>query len=174
MNETEYQKWLEAAQSGQLSIGELQRLADQHGWPLEQTEELRREIVLHRVLSELPPIPVSSNFTYRVLAAVERETLTHRPAWREWLARCWPRWVAPAAAAAAVAIYLGVAQNHSANQRAQLAASVHAVAALVTAPANTTETLDLEVWDNFDVILRMGSVAPDNELLRIVNQTAKP
>lgn len=174
MNEAEFQQWLEAAHRGRLSLSELQRLARQRGWPPEPVEELRREILLHRLLTSLPSVPVSSNFTHRVLAAVERETATRRPAWRDWLARSWPRLVAPATAAAAILIYLGLAHHHNLNQRAQLAASVHAVAALVSAPANAAEGLDLEIWDNFDVILRMGSVAPDNDLLRIINQSAKP
>lgn len=170
MNDAEFQAWQEAARRGQLSFEELDRLARQHGWPAEQAELLRVEIALTSALIELPSVPVSSNFTHRVLEALDRETIPQEPAWRLWLLRHWSRLAVPVAAAAAVAIYLGVAQHQTAAQRAQLAASVHAVATLATAPAGAAEALDLEVWENFDVILRMGSVRADEELLRMFNK----
>lgn len=169
MNDADFPLWLEAARRGELTAAQLEALARQHGWPPEQCAELLLEMRLSRALSELPSVPVSRHFTHRVMEALEAEQAPHSVTWREWLARYWPRLAVPAAAAAAVAIYLGAAQHQNAAQRAQVAASVQAVAALVSAPAGAPESLDLEVWDNFDVILRMGAVASDNELLRLLH-----
>lgn len=170
MNDADFQQWQEAARRGQLTAEQIEVLARQLKWTPEQCNELLWETRLSQALGKLPPLPVSSNFTHRVLTAIENESESRGFSWREWLARHWPRLAVPAATAAAVAIYLGSAQHQNTAQRAQVAASVQAVATLVSAPASAPESLDLDVWDNFDVILRMGAVAADNELLRLLNQ----
>lgn len=171
MNDVELQQWLEAARSGRLKLDELQSLARQRQWPEEVLETLRLEVALSQALAEMPPVPVSSNFTHRVMEAVERQPVATKAPWCLWLRRCWPRLAVPAAAAAAVAIYLSVNQHQASVQRAQWAASVHAVATLAAAPATAAEGLDLDVWENFDVILRMGSLSPDTDLLKIVEKS---
>ncbi|WCJ60352.1 hypothetical protein NXS98_04265 [Fontisphaera persica] len=168
MNDTDQNRWQEAARRGQLTPEQLAALARQHGWTAAQHEELRQELYLSRVLSEMPPVPVSTNFTHRVLEALDGEPVRRQVTWREWLARHWPRLAVPAAAAAAVALYVGLHQHQDAARRAELAASVQTVATLATAPATAPEGLDMEVWENFDVILRMGAVAADNDLLRML------
>jgi hypothetical protein len=168
MNDAEQQQWQEAARRGQLTTEQLEALARQHGWSAEQCEELRQELLLSRMLTAMPSVPVSTNFTHRVLEALDREVVRRQVTWREWLARHWPRLAVPAAAAAAMALYVGLHQQQNAARRAELAASVQAVATLATAPATAPEALDMEVWENFDVILRMGAVAADNDLLRML------
>ncbi|MCX8155760.1 MAG: hypothetical protein N3J91_04810 [Verrucomicrobiae bacterium] len=170
MNDAEFERWQEAARRGQLTGDEIAALARQHGWTPEQCAELLLEVQLSRALAELPAPMVSSNFTHRVLEAVEAKPASSHFMWREWLARYWPRLAVPATATA-LAIYLGMAHHQNTVRRAQVAASVHAVATLVSAPASAAERLDLDVWDNFDVILRMGTVAADTELLRLLDQS---
>ncbi|HZT21938.1 MAG TPA: hypothetical protein VFB55_03425 [Verrucomicrobiae bacterium] len=117
---------------------------------------------LRRLLARLPDVPVPSNFTARVMQAVEREEARSRWGGLEtaWVWRVFlPR--AALATVAAVLIVGGVQHYRTDVWRAQLARRVASVAAAQPMPS-------LEALKNFDAIRRMSQpVRPDDELLAL-------
>jgi anti-sigma factor RsiW len=119
------------------------------------------ESALNAALARLPDAPVPSNFTARVLQAVEREEARPRAwSWR-WN---WHMLVPRVAFAAAVITFTGLAFQHHEiyRQRAALARNV----AFVTGgqPAPSPEALE-----NFDAIRRMSQPQhADDELLALM------
>ncbi|HEV2454281.1 MAG TPA: hypothetical protein VGY98_08470 [Verrucomicrobiae bacterium] len=126
--------------------------------PLQNEQRQVREL-----LSRLPNAPVASNFTARVLQAIDAAEKTRRPRWHltawNWRA-LFPRAVVTAAAAGIAAI--GLYQHELSVQRQNLARSVVAVA---SQPMPSVDALK-----NFDAIQRMGQTArPDDELLALAS-----
>ncbi len=126
--------------------------------PLHNSQRQLREL-----LSRLPDAPLASNFTARVLQAIEAEEM-RRSRWGI-LALDWrvffPRVTVSAAAAgiAVVALY----QHELGIQRQNLAQSVVVVA--------SQPMPGLEALKNFDAIQRMGQAArPDDELLALASE----
>jgi len=120
--------------------------------------ELELEARLTAALARIPDAPVPSNFTARVLAAVELDeaAAARSPGWALNWRLLWPR----VAAVAAILILAGVSvqwhEFHS--QRATLARSVALVAAQ---PLPSVDALE-----NLDAIQRMSRPAhADGELL---------
>jgi len=135
-------------------LGELQTQ------PKAQTE-LELESRLSEVLARVPDAPVPSNFTARVLQAIEREE-AHATQKRSWM-WYWRVLVPRVAVAAAVVGFAGLAyQRHEINQRVQLA---HSLALFAGAQPVPNE----EELKNFDAIQRMSQATPhaDNELLAL-------
>jgi negative regulator of sigma E activity len=121
--------------------------------------ELELEARLTEALHKIPDAPVPSNFTARVLDAVERDevrALTDRVWALNWR-RLWPR----VAVAAAVLFFAGVGiQRHEASaRRIALVKNVARVAAAQPVPS-------ADALENLDVIQRMSQPAKaDTELL---------
>ncbi len=121
----------------------------------------KMESALNATLTRLPDAPVPSNFTARVLQAVEREEARpHGWSWR-WN---WHTLVPRVAFAAVVISFTGLALHHHEiySQRAALARSV----AFVTRgqPVPSPEALE-----NFDAIRRMSQPQhADDELLALM------
>jgi anti-sigma factor RsiW len=120
---------------------------------------------LSRALHRLANAPVSSNFTARVLQAVERDTsAAHRPvppAWRGW----WRAlgWV-PKLATACVVLGLSVLSLHQyqAANRERMAQSVAVLTEAGPLPSP-------EVLQDFDTISRLAQTPPaDEELLALL------
>jgi hypothetical protein len=116
---------------------------------------------LRELLTRLPDAPVASNFTARVMQAVELEELRQLRKWGfNW------NWHAllPRIAVASVVIVFGSVtfQHHERNiHRSALAKNVALVA---EAPMP-----DVEALKNFDIIRRMSQPArPDNEILALM------
>jgi negative regulator of sigma E activity len=114
---------------------------------------------LNAALARLPDAPVPSNFTARVLQAVELETA--RPSGWSWN---WHVLVPRLATAAAVVVFTGLAVHHHAinSQRIALVKSV----ALATGgqPVPSPDALE-----NFDAIRRMSQPQhADDELLALM------
>jgi hypothetical protein len=115
---------------------------------------------LRELLSRLPDAPVSSNFTNRVLQAIELEDSRTQ--------KSVPRWnwhsLLPRVAFPAVAImFAGLSLHHYevANQRTDLAQSVARVAG--------PQSPDVEALKNFDVIQRMSQPQrADDQLLALM------
>ncbi len=127
----------------------------------ETRAELEREARLNAALEQLPTAQVPSNFTARVLQAIDMEEA--RPATRGWR---WalPRWVPRLAVTAAVMAVSAVSWRHYevVQQRTALARSVAAVTANAPLPG-------VEAWKNFDAIKRMGQAQrADDELLALM------
>jgi hypothetical protein len=113
---------------------------------------------LRELLSRLPDAPVSSNFTARVMQAVEREeSMAARTRGWHWN---WHTLLPRAAAAAVMVAAAGFTfyQHEISNQRAALAQSV---ALMAQAPS-------VDALQNFDAIQRMSQPAhADEELLAL-------
>jgi hypothetical protein len=125
-----------------------------------KTDPIQNE--LRELLSRLPDTPVASNFTARVMQAVEVEESRRTRKWNFIFSR---HAFLPRAAAAAVAVvFAGVAFHHYEiySQRATLAQSVALVAESQPLPS-------MEALKNFDVIQRMGQPQhADEELLALM------
>ena len=116
---------------------------------------------LRKLLSQLPDAPVPSNFTARVLQAVELEE--SRPA-RKWNFNWWNWRVLPRIAATAAAVlFAGLAFHHHEvyTQRSALARNVAFVTAAQPLPS-------VDALKNFDAIQRMSQPRADEELLALL------
>ena len=117
---------------------------------------------MRRLLSRMPDAPLASNFTARVMQAVEREEM-RRARWRflEWDWRLFfPRVAAPATIVCLAAVMFH--QHEMSVERRQLADTVVLVAA--------QPMPSLDALKNFDAIQRMGQTArPDSDLLALAS-----
>lgn len=135
------------------------KLSDAERTGLRSQPELAIEARLTDALARMPDVAVASNFTARVLAAVEREeTQAARPRGWRWN---WRSLLPRLAAATAALVFAGVSlQWHAAHsQRIMLAKNVATVAAQ---PVPSVEALD-----NFDAIRHMSQRA-DDQLLALM------
>jgi hypothetical protein len=116
---------------------------------------------LSKLLSRLPDAPVASNFTARVMQAVELEESRAARKWNfNWN---WPRLLPRIAVTAAAVLFAGGTFHHYevAGQRAKLAKNVALVA--------ETQMPSVEALQNFDAIQRMSQPArADDELLALL------
>ncbi len=122
-------------------------------------EPIQKE--LRQLLARLPDAPVASNFTARVLQAVEREE--SRAARRSIFNWNWHALLPRIAVASAVMLFAGLTFHHYelAGQRTRLAKDVALVA--------ETPMPSVDALKNFDAIRRMSQPArADNELLALM------
>ena len=128
----------------------------------EAQESLELETGLTEALRKMPDAPVASNFTARVLEAVEREAKAEARARgsRWYVGRKLPRWL-PKVASATVVVMAGVlAYMHNNNVAAIQLAAVRSVAG-VPLPSP-------EILTNFDAIRIVSATpAPDEQLLAL-------
>ncbi len=114
---------------------------------------------LNQALRGLADVPVASNFTARVVQAIERDARP-APTWRlDWLPRGW----IPKAAVAVVLVAVGVLslREHQFAQRRKLAVSLASLAS-VRPPPNQEVLLD------YEAIRLMEQAAPaDREILSL-------
>jgi anti-sigma factor RsiW len=121
------------------------------------------EARLNAALSRLPDAPVASNFTARVLQAVERDAVApHRPGrkWGDWLRL---RWL-PKAAVTATLLCAGIVSCLLVQdgQRRKMVESVAAVSAVSSMPSP-------EILKDFDAIRASNpSPLPDEKLLAVL------
>jgi len=124
-------------------------------------EDWQLDARLSRTLARLPEAPVPSNFTARVLQAVERETAAPTRVPFDWLLL--RRWL-PRLALACVLIGVSVAGLHRYEllSRQRMADSVAVISPLGTLPSPDSLA-------DFDAIRRLGSEPPaDVELLALL------
>ena len=124
--------------------------------------DLELELRLSEALARVPDAPVPSNFTARVLQAVEREdsrsALTRSGSWY------WRVLVPRVAVAAAVVVLAGLAyQHHEFDRRVALVKDVALLAQAQPVP-------NIEALQNFDAIQRLSQTTPraDDELLTLL------
>jgi hypothetical protein len=136
------------------------------------------ETELTELLDRLPDAPLASNFTARVLQAVERENLANDRA-RRWTRRFWRAGWLPRAAVAAVILSAGLLSYQAVEknrQRRQIANSVRAVSDAVlvskaTSPPDPDILADypaIQAWSGTTAIQVWSgatSVADDQLLL---------
>ena len=130
----------------------------------ESQADWETEAGLEAALGRLPDVPVPSNFTARVLQAVEREAIVElrRPKGK-WLAWLWRRWL-PRVAFAAVVVGAGLVSYHQveAAHRKKLAESVAAVSAVSSLPGP-------DILKDFDAIQALNPTpSPDERLLAVL------
>jgi negative regulator of sigma E activity len=153
----------------QSSLRELlwrRRLTDAERAGLRSQPEIQADLEIESRLSEaladLPDTPVSSNFTARVLQAVERESIHPRAIGWNWY---WTwRVLVPRVAVAAVVIAfagLGIHGYELNAHRAALAKNVVLVAAAQPMPS-------VDALKNFNAIQRMSQPHADDELLALL------
>jgi len=117
---------------------------------------------LRELLSHLPDAPVASNFTVRLMQAVEFEE--SRSSRRRNFRWNWHALLPRIAVAAALVLFAGLTFHHFelTSQRTALAKNVAFVAESQPLPS-------VDVLDNFDAILRMIQPAhADEELLALL------
>ena len=128
----------------------------------EERVDVAADAGLSQALAKLPDAPVPSNFTARVLQALEREAiLSERAATRVSLP--WWRGLVPRFAVATVIIGAGVLvyEYHETVQQAELATAARSLVTVVGA----TPLSDPTVMEDFDVIQRMSQA--DDGLLAL-------
>ncbi|MGA3283190.1 MAG: hypothetical protein ABSD57_01865 [Verrucomicrobiota bacterium] len=124
--------------------------------------DLELESRLSEALARVPDAPMPSNFTARVLQAIEREEARGAQT-RSW-SWYWRVLVPRVAVAVAVVGLAGLAyQYHAFDQRVQLAKDVALLAQAQPLPS-------VEALNNFDAIQRMSQTTPraDDELLALL------
>jgi hypothetical protein len=138
---------------GRLTDAERARAA---GRP-EALAELELEARLTEALAQLPAASVSSNFTARVLQAIDREEAQSRaPAWR-W---SWPGWLPRVTATALVLVCAALSW-----ERYELFAQRSAIAHSVAQVAESSALPGVEALNNYDAIQRMSQAQPADEKL---------
>lgn len=163
-NDPTYDRLIEASWRRDLTPAEQSELRAWLAQHPEAQAQWEAEAALNDVLVKLPSTPVATNFTARVLQAVEREVVaTGRrtaPGWLVW--QWWPRWL-PKAAFAALVLGAGLFSYHKvqAARRAEIAWSVATVSGVSSLPS--AETLK-----DFDAIWALDQSPPaDEELLTL-------
>jgi hypothetical protein len=117
---------------------------------------------MRRLLTRLPDVPVASNFTARVMQAIELDTMRQS----RWRLFGW-RWrvVIPRTAAATVIVGLASFTFYQHEIYVQQVALAKSAALVASQPMPSVEALK-----NFAAIQRMGQTAqPDNELLALAS-----
>jgi len=142
----------------QLSEAERARAA---GSP-ELRADLDLEARLTQALEQLPTVPVSSNFTARVMQTIDREEARPRAATWSW---SWTRWLPRVAVTTAVVAFAAFSwQHHEVSaRRALLAQSLAQVAGSSALPG-------VEALKNYEVIQRMGQAQPADDALLALMQ----
>jgi len=124
--------------------------------------DVELEARLTQSLAKIPDVPVASNFTARLMSAIElEETRRTRPWILNWN---WRVFLPRAVATAAIVVFASLGwQRYEVNsQRVLLAKNVAQVAV-----ANPVPSVD--VLNNFDAIQRMSQpVTPDKDLLALM------
>jgi hypothetical protein len=166
MNQQEYNQLREAGWRRPLTPSEEAELQKYLAANLVDQADWQAEAELNRLLERLPEAaPVASNFTARVLKAVELEAAT-RDRERSPIAPFWVRirsWLPRAAVATLVAgILIGGNHLHQVSERAMLAKNVVGLAQAVSS--------DAELMKDFEPIREMGNSQPtaDTELLALM------
>jgi len=123
--------------------------------------DLELESRLSEMLAKVPDAPVPSNFTARLMQAVELEESRRSRGWN--FSGNWHALLPRVAVAAAVVLFAGMAfHNHQlTSQRIALAKNVVLVAESQPLPS-------MEALKNFDAIQRMSQPRADEDLLALL------
>ncbi len=159
MTDSEYISLREAAWRRTLTPDEKARLQSYLLVHAEAQEDWDQETALNQALLNLPDVPVSSNFTARVLQAIDLDELrTGRDERSQGLLARLRLWL-PRFAVAGLVIGLGGLgyQRYHLHTLSEKAVSVKLVA---------TTLPDVQMWQDFDAIAKLGqSTASDDKLL---------
>ena len=162
MNDSEQQKLREASWRRPLAPDEEAHLQQHLAAHPEAQAGWEEDLALNHLLAQTPDAPLSSNFTARVLQAVELDSAAAGRAREKTASPWWPRHWLPRVAFAALVVslsWLGWRQ-HELNARAERAHN----AVVVSRLASTLPSVEL--WQDFEAITRVNSssIAADEEL----------
>jgi len=155
LRELNWRRPLSSAEQGQLDAWLAANPATRADWETEAR--------LTEGLTQLPDAPLASNFTARVLKAVEREEAASARRRRRSRIGWWLRWTPRVAFAGLVgaAGFFSYQQAHKARVRAEIRNSVEVVSSVRSMPAP-------EILENFDAIRILSSPAADEQLLTLL------
>lgn len=165
INDPLYNRLRELGWRGKLTAADKKELRAWLAAHSEAQSEWETEAGLSKALGRLPDVPVPTNFTARVLQAVEIETAptrraeSPRGAWWQW-----PRRWLPRAALAAVILGAGLFSVHEVRsaRRTELAQSVAAVSEVSSLPS-------AEILKDFEAIRALNRTpSADEELLALL------
>jgi anti-sigma factor RsiW len=160
-----YEKLREISWRRKLNNDEERELREWLAAHPEAQESLELDTGLTQALGKMPDLPVASNFTARVLQAVEQdakaEARAQKSHWNIW--RRLPRWL-PRVASATVVVTAGlVAYLHNLHNSSVEAGHRAAVQRVAGIPLPNPEILT-----NFDAIRMVSATpAPDEQLLAL-------
>ena len=131
------------------------------------------EMALTQLLNRLPDAPLASNFTARVLQAVERDSPPpwHAPGRFRWFGLRRPVHQCAAAFLAVLLSLLGYWQYQSVR-RERMALALHKLASHFDTPSTVVALAPDELWKNFDAINRLPQTQSDEELLAVLKEVA--
>jgi len=121
------------------------------------------EAALNEALRRLPDAPLSSNFTSRVMQAVQREHAAESRRSRRGRMVWWRRlvWRLGLAGITGAAGFISYEQFYAAHLRAEVRQSIVAVSAVSSLPS-------AEILENFEAIRLSGAPAADEKLLSLL------
>lgn len=161
-NDPAYQRLRETGWRRKLTEAELAELRAWLAAHPEAAAEQEGESALSGVLVRLPAAPVPSNFTARVLQAIEREEKQATPRSRDW---AWVRrFFVPRTAAAMLVLGVGAyaVQQYQVKQRTIIGDSLVTIATVPTMPSP-------QALEDFDAIQKLDSdSAADKELIALL------
>lgn len=163
MNDQSYQHLKELSWRQPLTPAQKERLRDYLSAHAELREDWEREAHLNQLLRELLPVPVSSNFTARVLQAAQRVPLK-KVGWLErtmgsfgLVSRWLPRYVAPALVVSCITLVS--IHQYQVQQHKKIAKDLVKVSQVASLP-------DMEWLKDFETIDRLSRAqVSDGELL---------
>ena len=161
MTDSEYMSLRQAAWRRALTADEKARVRSYLVVHAEAQQDWDQEMALNQILVNLPDVPVSSNFTAKVLQAIDLDQLRegkHSHS-HDWLARL--RLWLPRFAVAGLVIGLGGLgyQRYHLHTLSEKAGSMK----FVTRIARTLP--DVQMWQDFDAIAKLSQPASDDKLL---------
>jgi len=168
MNESNYQQLLEASWRRKLSAAEEASLEAHLARHPEAQSDWETEASLTQLLTHLPDAPLSSNFTARVLQALDREASAKPRPWRwlVWLQRLaqhpLPKLAGATVFTVLTAFAIGQYQSFRHEKMADGLMRLSHLAA----------TADPRVFEDFDAIqgLSQASTPADDALFAVLNQ----
>jgi anti-sigma factor RsiW len=162
-NDPGFQKWRELSWRRKLTPAEEVEFRAWLATHPQARAEWEAEMALTNTLASLPDVPVASNFTARVLQAIEREETAIAPAFRRPSSLPWRHWL-PRMALGALAVAAGLLSylEVSAMRRAKLVQSVEVVSRVSTLPSPA-------ILEDFDAIQRLSPPpVADEQLLSLL------
>lgn len=170
MTERDYQELREASWRRPLTAAEEARLQSYLAQHPEAQAEGESDTALNQLLDQVPDAPVSSNFTARVMQAIDREPTPIGSSWQAW----WGRWVwSPVPRLAWAAVFMALAflsyQHYQHRSSSELARGlVH-----FTANVGLSEPT---IFQDFDAIQQLAEtpLPTDEELWMVLNPSQNP
>ena len=147
----------------ELTPGEEAALRDWLAKHPETQADWENQTALNEALRRLPDAPLSSNFTSRVLQAVQRGQAAESRRTRRGQITWWRRlvWRLGLACVIGAAGFFSYEQYYAAHLRAQVKQSIVAVSAVSSLPS-------AEILENFEAIRLSGTPAADEKLLSLL------